>query len=108
MYPVGDLIFIVKERTPNLSEEIVITDWKTIKYKLLDDNLTKKSEHCDKTQSVVGWTLTLKFTESVQTIVEWYNKFYVEGRSNLPDVSNGQIDLYVNLANLRNHVLEEK
>ena len=57
---------------------------------------------CDKTQLVRSSSSTLKFTEIVQFIMGWYNKFYVEGWSNLLDVSNGQIDRYVNLANLRN------
>lgn len=79
-----------------------------IKYKLLDANITKKSEHCEKTQLVAGWNSTIKFTQIGQFFLEWYNKFYVERRCNLLDASNAQIDRYVNLANLRNHVLEEK
>ncbi len=62
------------------------------------DEATLLKLNCDKALVYLNWHSTLKYEQCVQLIAEWYMSFYKEKNLNMYELTNHQIEYYVNEA----------
>lgn len=94
----------VNQPVAKLIEEMQKT-WSTAKFNLHGKVGSKKECEllklsCDKALFHLDWTPTLKFEETINMVVSWYQDFY-QSEKKMSDVTNSQIDEYEKLAKSR-------
>jgi len=53
--------------------------------------------NCDKALALLSWTAVMGFHETVKMTAEWYKSYYIDNK-NIIDVTNSQIQLYIQVA----------
>ena len=75
-------------------------NWKNIKWKIIIQSKSKFESkllklNSNKAKNKLDWKPILKFTETVEMVINWYKKYYFDKKENIFDFSKHQLKSYL-------------